>query len=53
MKLQELNKNEQMAVNGGGEASDAFWTLLGMTLRAIWCFSEGAKDGGYANCKCP
>jgi hypothetical protein len=53
MNLQELSKEEQMAIFGGNEASDAIWSAIGFTLHAIGAFFEGAKSGGYAQCKCP
>jgi len=46
--FQELSKNEALEINGGGPA----WKWLGQVVRSFQCFIEGAKEGGYAACKC-
>jgi hypothetical protein len=53
MKLQELSIEEQRAIFGGSEASDSIWSAIGFALHSIVAFYEGAKAGGYAQCKCP
>lgn len=50
MKLQELSKEEQMAISGGDTNSNSIWYFLGLVFHG---FYEGAKHGGYAACKCP
>ena len=53
MNLHELSKEEQIAIFGGSEASNAIWSAIGFALHALVLFGEGIREGGYANCKCP
>lgn len=53
MKFQELPKEELTGINGGSEVSDSFWSIVGFIAHAFVAFSQGAKYGGYAACKCP
>ena len=35
MKLIELNKEELLEINGGSEASDAFWFFVGVLCKPM------------------
>jgi len=46
--LRELSIDEKIKVNGGSEASDNFCYLLGMFVRGLEAFADGARHGsGY------
>ena len=54
MEFKELSKEEQMSIFGGNEATDGFWYIVGLVLRALHEMGTAAqKDGGYAKNKCP
>ena len=53
MKFKELSQEEQMSIFGGSEGSDAIWSAIGFALHALVAFGKGAREGGYAQCKCP
>jgi|GEM_PF-5357207 len=44
MELKELTFSEQVEINGGSEASDAFWYYIGYVAHSTWKF---LKEGNY------
>jgi hypothetical protein len=51
MKLKELTFDEQVEINGGSEASDAFWYVVGYSLHKLWNLVSTSSDKSYITAK--
>jgi hypothetical protein len=51
MELKNLTQEELVNINGGDEATNSFWTLVGLVARGFWEFAQGSPEGGYAYAK--
>lgn len=51
MKLKELTIDEQVEINGGSEASDAFWYGFGYTVHKLWNLISTSSDNSYIKAK--